>query len=129
MRPRILIIDDDPQIHKLLTKMLSPARFDVVNAMSADEGRAQIAERQPDLIILDLMMPKVSGEQLCREIKGDKRLKDILVLILTAKEGQADRIAGLKLGADDYITKPFYMASLVRKVDYMLEKKREIQDV
>ena len=127
MRPRILIVDDDPQIHKLLTKMLPTARYDVANALSAAEARLQMSERKPDLVILDLMMPKVSGEDLCREIKKDRDLADVLVLILTAKEGQADRIVGLKMGADDYITKPFYMASLIRKVDYMLEKKREIR--
>ena len=75
------------------------------------------------MVILDLMMPRISGMEVCRIIKSNPATKDILVLILTAKESQDDRIRGLEFGADDYVSKPFHLTTLTRKIEYMLAKK------
>ena len=74
-------------------------------------------------MLLDIMMPKVSGIEVCNKLKGDPSTKDILIVIVSARDGQADRIEGLTHGADDYISKPFHLRSLVRKIQHILTKK------
>ena len=120
---KILIVDDDPTVHKLITKKLSPAQYAIESVFDAPTAIDEIGKLQPDLVILDLMMPKVSGIEVCRSIKTNPETKDTLVLILSAKESQDDRIKGLEFGADEYISKPFHLASLTRKIEYMLSKK------
>ena len=83
---------------------------------------AAIAAQTPQLIVLDIMMPKVSGIEVCNYVKGTPELQDILILILSAKDAQIDRIEGLTHGADDYVAKPFHMKHLVRKIEHMLTK-------
>lgn len=122
----IMIVDDDPQIHKLISKILSVDTYRVRSAYSADEALAGIAKAKPDLIILDLMMPKVSGMEVCNKLKSDSATRDIMILILSAKDAQEDRIDGLTQGADDYISKPFHMRHLVRKIEHMLQNKTTI---
>lgn len=119
----ILIVDDDPQVHKLLAKMLPEPTYRVLSAFSADEALPAIERQHPHLIVLDIMMPKVSGIAICNYVKENPALKDILVLILSAKDAQVDRIEGLTHGADDYVAKPFHMKHLVRKIEHMLTKK------
>lgn len=120
---KILIVDDDPAIHKLITKKLPPDDYLLESVFDAPSAIEEVARLLPDLVILDLMMPKISGIEVCRSIKTNPFTKDTLVLILSAKESQADRIQGLDTGADDYISKPFHLSSLVRKIEYMLTKK------
>lgn len=120
---KILIVDDDPAIHKLITKKLPPDDYLLESVFDAPSAIEEVARLLPDLVILDLMMPKISGIEVCRSIKTNPITKDTLVLILSAKESQADRIQGLDTGADDYISKPFHLSSLVRKIEYMLTKK------
>lgn len=120
----ILIVDDDPQIHKLLGKMLPFESYTVRSAYSAQEAFVQIEQAKPDLVILDIMMPKVSGIEVCNHIKGSPELRDILVVILSAKDAQVDRIEGLAHGADDYIAKPFHMKHVVRKIEHILTKAK-----
>lgn len=122
MAHEILIVDDDPQVHKLLAKMLPEPSFHVTSAFTATEAYAAISSNRPDLIVLDIMMPKVSGIEVCNYVKGNPLLKDVLVLILSAKDTQVDRIEGLTHGADDYVAKPFHMRHLVRKIEHMLAK-------
>ena len=121
---RILVVDDEPEIHTVLGKLLSKEGFIVTGAYGADEALRIIDEARPDLIILDIMMPMVSGIEVCNRLKSDPKTKDILVLIVSARDAQADRIDGLMHGADDYVSKPFHLRSLVRKIEHMLEKKR-----
>ena len=116
----VLIVDDDPQIHKLITKMLPPESYSVRSAYSAEEAFAAIAKEKPRLIILDIMMPKISGIEVCNKIKSDPATGDILIMILSAKDAQADRIDGLEKGADEYVSKPFHINHLVRKIEHML---------
>ena len=119
----ILIVDDDPQIHKLISKMLPLESYTVRSAYSASEAMEGISRAKPDLIVLDIMMPKVSGIEVCNQIKGSPETKDIMILILSAKDAQADRIEGLAHGADEYIAKPFHMRHLIRKIEHMLTAK------
>ena len=121
--PKILIVDDEPQIHTVLGKLLSKEGFQVVSAYSAEEAYRMVDNNRPDLIILDVMMPKVSGIDVCNRLKGDPKTKEILILILSARDQQADRLEGLTHGADDYVSKPFHLRSLVRKIQHMLTKR------
>ncbi len=118
---RIVIVDDDPQIHKLLGKVLTGPQYLLYSAFSATEAYAVIREQMPDMVILDVMMPKVSGIEVCNYLKADPDLGKIQILILSAKDGQSDRIDGLTHGADDYIAKPFHVRHLVRKIEHMLK--------
>ena len=119
----ILLVDDEPQIHIVFGKMLKNEGFRVESAYNAQEAYDKIANEKPDLILLDIMMPKVSGIEVCNKLKGDPSTKDILIVIVSARDGQADRIEGLTHGADDYISKPFHLRSLVRKIQHILTKK------
>lgn len=125
---KILIVDDDPTVHKLITKRLSSGPYSIRSVFDATSALSEVRQQRPDLVILDLMMPKTSGIDVCRSIKEDKNTKDTLVLILSAKESQDDRIRGLELGADDYISKPFHLAALARKIEYILGKKEATHD-
>lgn len=120
---QIMIVDDDPQIHKLLGKALLEPEYQILSAFSADEAMAQLTSHRPDLVILDIMMPKTSGIEVCNRIKTNPSLKDTLVLMLSAKDAQADRLDGLSHGADDYVSKPFHIRHLVRKIEHMLARK------
>lgn len=120
--PYILIVDDEPQIHTVLTKLLQSEGYVVESAYNAEEAFQQIEKRKPELVILDVMMPRVSGIDVCNQIKENPETRDILVLMLSARDQQNDRLAGFAQGADDYVSKPFHLRSLVRKVQHMLEK-------
>ena len=122
----ILIVDDDPQIHKIIGKMLPMETYTVRSSFSGPEALLNIEKEKPDLIILDIMMPKVSGIEVCNKIKGNQATSDIMVLILSAKDAQEDRIEGLAHGADDYIAKPFHMRHLIRKIEHMLQNKNSM---
>lgn len=119
----ILIVDDDPTVHKLITKKLPSDHYRVRSVYDSQGAIDELKKERPDLVILDLMMPKSSGIEVCRDIKSNDLTKEILVMILSAKESQDDRIKGLEFGADDYISKPFHLATLARKIEYMLEKR------
>lgn len=121
---RILVVDDEPEIHAVLGKFLSNQGYTVDSAYSAEDAYKMITKKRPDLVILDIMMPKVSGMDVCNRIKSSPATRDILVLIVSARDAQSDRIEGLKKGADDYVSKPFHLKSLVRKIGHMLEKKQ-----
>ena len=118
----ILIVDDEPQIHTVLTKLLEKEGFSVAGAFNAEEAYQQIEKKRPRLIILDVMMPRISGIDVCNRIKENPDTSDILILILSARDQQADRLAGFTHGADDYVSKPFHLQALMRKVHHMLEK-------
>lgn len=121
----ILIVDDEPEVHTVLGKMLVREGYAIQSAYSAEEAFEKVRSTKPDLIILDIMMPKVSGIEVCNKLKADPSTKDILILIVSARDAQADRIEGLTHGADDYVSKPFHLRSLVRKIEHMLQKRKE----
>lgn len=126
MKNKIFIVDDDPQVHKMLLTVLLPKKFDVKVAPNAIEALEKINHFAPHLIILDIMMPGMSGIELCQKIRSDKNLKNVLILMLSAKDTQNDRLKGLQYGADDYVTKPFHVSTLVNKIEHMLAKKNPL---
>ena len=116
---KILLVDDEKSVQEVVRAYLEQDGFTVYVAAAGTEGLA-IAERvRPALIILDLMLPDVSGEEVCREIR---RRSDVPVLMLTAKAGEDERVGGLALGADDYLTKPFSPRELVARVHAILRR-------
>lgn len=119
----ILIVDDDPRVHTLLTKMLPRNLYSIRSALSSERALEALNQEAFDLVILDVMMPKMSGMELLEIIRKDKKLRETLILILSAKDGQSDRIEGLTHGADDYVAKPFHVHHLVRKIEHMLTKR------
>jgi two-component system alkaline phosphatase synthesis response regulator PhoP len=118
-------VDDEPEVHAVLGKMLVREGYAIQSAYNADEAFEKVKTRKPDLIILDIMMPRISGIEVCNRLKDDPATKDIMILIVSAKDAQADRIEGLTHGADDYVSKPFHLRSLVRKIEHMLQKRKE----
>ena len=119
---KILIIDDDPQVHKMLEAVLTAKNCDVVSLTEALPAVKKIQSFKPDLIILDIMMPDLSGIELCQKIRSEPSIEKTMILMLSAKDTQSDRLKGLQYGADDYATKPFHVSTLVNKIEHMLSK-------
>jgi two-component system alkaline phosphatase synthesis response regulator PhoP len=124
---RILIIEDDKAILAGLKRNLGFEGFDVATASDGEEGLAAAFNGSQDLIILDIMLPKVSGFEICRLLKQNK--VDTPVIILSAKGQEADKVKGLDLGADDYIAKPFGVKELIARVNAVLRRKRRDEDM
>lgn len=116
---RILIIEDDPEISKLLSVILAKSATDIVLAYSGTEGLLQLQHNTFDLILLDLMLPGKSGEELIKEIRASS---SIPIIVISAKVDIEDKVHVLKIGADDYITKPFNQIEVVARVDVQLRK-------
>ncbi|MBI5310884.1 MAG: response regulator transcription factor [Actinobacteria bacterium] len=119
MNERILIIDDEPSVHDVVRAYLERDGFTVYSATNGQEGLDLAMSKRPDLVILDLMLPDVSGEEICRELRSRS---DVAMLMLTAKSGEDQRVEGLQLGADDYLTKPFSPRELVARVKAVLRR-------
>lgn len=119
MAQKILICDDQPIIHETLGVYLESEGFEHISAMDGAQALALANSAKPDLILLDLMMPKVSGIEICREIRASSRVP---IIMLTAKGEEIDRILGLELGADDYIVKPFSAREVVARVKAVLRR-------
>jgi two-component system alkaline phosphatase synthesis response regulator PhoP len=121
-RTRILVVDDEPDILELVQYNLSKAPYDVVGVASGEEALAQARTTPPDLIVLDLMLPGVDGLEVCKALKRDTRTAVIPIVILTARGEEADIVAGLELGADDYLTKPFSPRVLLARIRAVLRR-------
>jgi len=113
---KILVIDDEEDIRELLNYNLTKEGYKVLLASDGNEGLRIIREQKPDLIVLDLMLPGLDGLDVCRIVKNDRDLKNIPIVMLTAKGEEEDIINGLDLGADDYITKPFSVSVLIARI-------------
>jgi two-component system, OmpR family, response regulator len=113
---RLLVVDDEATVRELLSATLRFAGFDVTSAATAGEAVAAAAEESPDLVLLDVMLPDMDGFEVVR------RLRPTPVLFLTARDGQADKIQGLSLGADDYVTKPFDLEELIARIRAILRR-------
>jgi len=120
--PDILIVDDERDLLSLLDFNLRQAGFETTLAASGSEALAMLRRRVPDLVLLDLMLPDVSGTEVCRAVKGDARTKHVPVMMLTAKGEEVDKVVGFELGADDYVTKPFSVRELVLRVKAVLRR-------
>ena len=119
---RVLVIEDDKDIVELVRYNLEKDGFQVTASGDGATGLAQIRKALPDLLVLDLMLPKLSGLEICKEVRKDVSLNRLPILILTAKGEEADRVVGLELGADDYVTKPFSPRELAARVKALLRR-------
>lgn len=127
MKPRILAVDDEPDALELISTNLSSAGFIVVTAEDGEEALRKARANPPDLILLDLMLPEIDGLELCKLLRRDDATRDIPIIILTAKSGELDRVLGLELGADDYVTKPFSPRELVLRIKGMLRRRQTVE--
>ncbi|MGH8517594.1 MAG: response regulator, partial [Panacagrimonas sp.] len=112
----VLVIEDEASIREMVKFALERASFRVSTAPSAADARLGIAEERPDLILLDWMMPGVSGLELARELKGSATTKDIPIIMLTARAEEEDKVRGLNTGCDDYVSKPFSFPELIARI-------------
>jgi two-component system alkaline phosphatase synthesis response regulator PhoP len=119
---KLLIIEDEKDIVQALEYNLKKESFEIHKAYDGLQGLKLAAEIIPDLIILDLMLPGLDGLEVCRKIKKDPRTENIPVIMLTAKGAETDKVVGLEVGADDYITKPFSMRELIARVKAVLKR-------
>ncbi len=123
MKKKILVVEDDKNILKLIKYNLEKEGFKVFTAITGEDGLELINQEEISLAILDLMLPKMNGLDLCRKIKQDELNSAIPVMIVTAKGEEVDRIVGFELGADDYLVKPFSVRELVLRVKAILRRK------
>jgi two-component system phosphate regulon response regulator PhoB len=126
MRPVVLVVEDETALQQVLAYNLERAGFAVEQAFDADEAMTLIAERTPDLIVLDWMLPYMSGLELCRQLRRKAATANLPVIMLTARTEEPDRLRGLDTGADDYITKPFSIDELVARMRAVLRRVRPV---
>ncbi|NHK29440.1 phosphate regulon transcriptional regulatory protein PhoB [Parvularcula flava] len=120
----VLIVEDEEALATLLDYNLGKEGFDTTLAGDGEEALLKVEERAPDIIILDWMLPKISGIEVCRRLRSRNETRNIPILMLTARAEEADRIRGLDTGADDYMTKPFSMNELVARIRAILRRIR-----
>jgi two-component system response regulator VicR len=119
MATRILIVDDEPPIIDVLEYNLKKANYEIIVAHDGQEALEKARHQRPDLVILDLMLPKLDGLEVCRALRRDG---DLPIIMLTAKDEEIDRVVGLELGADDYVVKPFSVRELLARVKTVLRR-------
>jgi two-component system phosphate regulon response regulator PhoB len=118
--PKILVVDDEPDAVELIKFNLKAAGYEVTTAADGDEALKKARALLPDLIVLDLMLPEVDGLEVCKILRRDPKVSAIPIIMLTAKAAEIDRVLGLELGADDYVTKPFSPRELVLRIKRLL---------
>lgn len=124
MTPHVLVVEDEDALAELLQYNLKKEGFRVSLAADGDEAMILVEERQPDVIVLDWMLPKISGIEVCRRLRSRQETRNLPIIMLTARGEEADRIRGLDTGADDYIVKPFLMKELFARVRAVLRRIR-----
>lgn len=123
---RILCIEDEPEMIELIRIILTRKGFEINGAPGGEEGLKAIHESKPDLVLLDLMMPDMDGWEVYQQIKADEKIRDVPVIIVTAKAQSIDKVLGLHIAkVDDYIAKPFSPEELYASVERVLEKKKK----
>ena len=120
---RILIVEDEKDLQEVLAYNLRQAGHTVVLAADAREAMAAVASQLPDLVLLDLMLPDVSGIEVCRNLKSDAATRDVPVVMVTAKGEEIDRVVGFELGADDYVVKPYSVRELILRLQAILRRR------
>jgi|ERR1019366_5645290 two-component system phosphate regulon response regulator PhoB len=123
---RILVVEDEKDIREILAYNLGKAGHEVLAADSGANALASVREARPDLVLLDLMLPDVSGVEVCRHLKHDPSLCQIPVIMLTARSDEIDRVVGFEMGAEDYVIKPFSVRELVLRVGAVLRRSRNL---
>ncbi len=127
-RTRILVVDDEADIRELVRLNLTREGYEVLDCETGEQALSQARAQNPDLVVLDLMLPGMDGLEVCKKLKADPKTASISIVILTAKGEEADVVAGLEVGADDYVTKPFSGKVLVARVRRLLRKAAQPAD-
>lgn len=122
---KILIIEDDRCLTEVLSYNLEQAGYSVLAAHNGQDGLNRARRQAPDLIILDLMLPVIDGLEVCRRLRADSALSDVLLVMLTAKAEESDHLVGLAVGADDYVTKPFSIKVLLERIKALLRRREK----
>jgi len=124
IRPTVLLVEDEPAQRELLAYNLESEGFDVITADNGEDGLILVDENDPDLIVLDWMMPQLSGIEVCRRLKSNSKTRQIPVIMLSARAEEVDRVRGLETGADDYVVKPYSVIELMARVKAHLRRIR-----
>jgi two-component system, OmpR family, phosphate regulon response regulator PhoB len=128
MGARILVVDDEPDLLELVRVNLAQAGYAVETAVSGSDALAALRRSPPDVMVLGLMLPDLSGTELCARVRADQRLAGLPIIMLTAKSEEIDRVVGLEVGADDYVTKPFSPRELALRVRAVLRRRTPAGD-
>ncbi len=124
---RVLVVEDDPHIRELVALHLGLEGWTVVQAVAGDDAIRQVEQQRFDLVVLDLMLPRVDGLTVCRAVRREPQNSDVPILMLTAKRDETDKVLGLESGADDYLTKPFGVREFVARVRALMRRPRASQ--
>ena len=124
IRPTVLLVEDEPAQRELLAYNIEAEGFDVITADNGEDGFILVDENDPDLIVLDWMMPQLSGIEVCRRLKSNAKTRQIPVIMLSARAEEVDRVRGLETGADDYVVKPYSVIELMARVKAHLRRIR-----
>ncbi|UZD92156.1 phosphate regulon transcriptional regulator PhoB [Cognatishimia activa] len=122
--PKVLLVEDEPAQREVLSYNLQSEGFDVVTASDGDEAMLLVSEEAPDIIVLDWMLPGISGIEICRRLKLRSETRSIPILMLSARSEEVDRVRGLETGADDYVVKPYSVLELMARVRNQLRRVR-----
>ena len=128
MQQKVLVVEDEAAIRDMLAFNLRRAGYDVLSAATGMEARTSMVDQYPDVVLMDWMLPDISGLELTRQLKRDPETREIPVIMLTARAQEDDRVAGLEGGADDYITKPFSPRELLARIKVVLRRGAAFQD-
>lgn len=120
---RILVVDDDKTLVRLMREALSKAEFDVITALNGIDALQELYAKQPDLVLLDVMMPRMDGWETAQRIR---QVSQVPIIMLTAKDEESDKLKGFAMGVDDYVTKPFSFAEIVARVQAVLHRARQV---
>jgi len=126
---KILVVDDDEHIRSLLSDVLERDNYMVISCGDTEDGYKRIVKSQPDLVILDIKMPRIGGIELCRLLRENPQTRNIPIIMLTVEASETDKVIGLEVGADDYITKPFSSKELVARVQSLLRRANRKDEV
>ena len=129
MRDRVLIVEDEKDVREMLRLNLKAGGFDVLEAHNGAEGLAIAKAELPSVVILDLMMPEMSGMEVCRALRRNPATSRIPILMLTAKSTEVDKVAGLEVGADDYVTKPFNILEVKARIKAIMRPSKDSQKI
>jgi DNA-binding response OmpR family regulator len=121
-RGKVLVVDDEEYIQHILNFSFGAEGYEVLTAADGEEAVTIARAERPDIIVLDIMMPKMDGYEACKQIKGDPQTQDIPVILLTAKGREVDRKLGAEAGADDYVVKPFSPGRLIERVEGFIKR-------
>ncbi|WP_112321789.1 phosphate regulon transcriptional regulator PhoB [Oceanibium sediminis] len=124
MCAKVLIVEDEDALRQLLSYNLGKEGYTVASSADGDEAMMAVDEEKPDIVLLDWMLPNRSGVEICRQLRAQAETRDLPVIMLTARGEEEDRIRGLEIGADDYVTKPFSMTELVARMRAVLRRTR-----